>query len=50
MPGGGLEAPWWLDQWKSYIAAGLAVFEAITGLITAISIFPMCIISGILQV
>jgi hypothetical protein len=47
---GGMSAPWWIESWKSYIAAALAVLEALCGVITAISIFPSCIIAGILQV
>ena len=51
--GGGLAAkfrtPWWLDAWKSQIVTGLALFELLTGVITFISIFPTCIIAGVLQ-
>lgn len=48
--GGKFAAPWWLDAWKSQIVTGLALFELLTGVITLISIFPTCIIAGVLQV
>lgn len=40
---------WWVESWKSYIAAGLAVVEAFFGLLAAISISPTCMVSGIFQ-
>ncbi|RWS28912.1 calcium channel flower-like protein [Leptotrombidium deliense] len=40
---------WWLESWKNYICAALAALEALMGLITLISVFPSCIISGVIQ-
>lgn len=42
-------APWWLDSYRSQIVTGLALLELLCGVITAISIFPSCIITGVLQ-
>lgn len=41
--------PWWVESYKSYIAAALAILELLCGVLTAISIFPTCIIGGLLQ-
>lgn len=43
------QTPWWLDSYRSQIVSGLAIFELLCGILTAISIFPTCIIGGILQ-
>lgn len=39
-----------IANWKLHICSGLAVLEILFGLITAISILPSCVVSGILQV
>lgn len=44
------QVPWWVDSWKSQIVTGLAVLELLCGVLTAISIFPSCIIGGALQI
>lgn len=44
------QAPWWLDSYRSQIVTGLALLELLCGVITAISIFPTCIITGVLQI
>lgn len=44
------QPPWWVESWKSQIVTGLAILELLCGVITAISIFPSCIIGGVLQV
>jgi len=52
-PSGGFAAkfqpPWWVETFKSQIVTGLGVLELICGIMTAISIFPSCIIGGALQ-
>jgi len=38
------------EQYKSYLCTGLGAGQLLFGLITAISIFPMTIVAGVLQV
>jgi len=38
------------EQYKSYLCTGLGAVQLISGLVTAISIFPSCIIAGIIQI
>lgn len=47
---GKFQPPWWLQSWRSQIVTGLAVVELLCGVLTAISIFPSCIIGGALQI
>lgn len=37
------------EQWKSHLCTGLGAGQLLSGLLTAISIFPSCIIAGVLQ-
>lgn len=37
------------ETWKPQICTGLAAGQLLSGLLTAISIFPFCIIAGVIQ-
>lgn len=37
------------EQYKSHLCTGLGAAQLLSGLLTAISIFPSCIIAGVIQ-
>ncbi|RWS13260.1 calcium channel flower-like protein [Dinothrombium tinctorium] len=43
------QSNWWLETWRNYICAALAMLEALMAIPTFISVFPSCIITGIVQ-